>query len=76
MSVAPVWGLHSAQMLMFGGLHTRVWGGAAEMGADLEVQSQLTSLVEDTAELRQMYKHLDNQLAVASEELRCTTLKL
>ena len=59
---------------MFGGLHSRVGQDVAHSKADLDVQAQLTSLVEDNGELRRMYKHLENQLAIASEELKCTAL--
>lgn len=59
---------------MFGGLHARVGRDVAHSKADLDIQAQLTSLVEDNSELRRMYKHLENQLAIASEELKCTAL--
>lgn len=36
-----------------------------------QVQEQLAKLAEDNSELRRMYTHLANQVAVASEELSC-----
>ena len=54
---------------MFGGFNGRVWRGAAALAAEQRVQTQLSALVQDNAELRRMYKHMETQVTFAAEEL-------
>ena len=56
-------------MLVFGGFSGRVRRGAAALAGEQRVQTQLAGLVEENAELRRMYKHMETQLTFAAEEL-------
>ena len=57
------------QVLVFGGFNGRVRRGAAAIAAEQRVQAQLGALVQENAELRRMYKHMETQLTFAAEEL-------
>jgi hypothetical protein len=57
------------QVLVFGDFTGRVRRGAAALAAEQRVQLQLVALVQENAELRRMYKHMETQLTFAAEEL-------
>ena len=61
--------LEHGQVLVFGGFSGRVRRGAAALAAEQHVRTQLAGLVQENAELRRMYKHMETQLTFAAEEL-------
>lgn len=57
------------QAIVFGSFSARVWRGSGRSAEQLGVQDQLAALAEENAQLRRLYKHLENRLTVAAEEL-------
>ena len=46
-----------------------MWRGSGRSAEQLGVQDQLAALAEENAQLRRLYKHLEDHLSVAAEEL-------
>lgn len=59
------------QLLVFTGFHGRSAETAVRLRRETALEQQLQSVMEDNAQLRSMFKHLESQLTFASAELGC-----